>query len=182
MGYSVAQAAMDAGADVTLISGPSRLAPPSGASLVRVESARQMHDAVHAATAEADAIVMTAAVSDYRPARQSEQKIKKSADGAGLTVELVENPDIIGSLRDAPLVKIGFAAETNDHLTYGSRKLISKGLDLVVVNDAEATIGSPTSQATIISRDGRTEPLPEMTKEHLAAILVGRLATLIQSR
>jgi phosphopantothenoylcysteine decarboxylase/phosphopantothenate--cysteine ligase len=182
MGYSVAQAAMDAGADVTLISGPARLVPPAGATLIRVESARQMQEAVHAASANADAIVMTAAVSDYRPARQSEQKIKKSGDGAGLTVELVENPDIIGSLRDTRLVKIGFAAETNDHLTYGSRKLASKGLDLVVVNDAEATIGSPTSQATIISRDGGTESLPEMTKEHLAAILINRLASLLQSR
>ena len=182
MGYAVAQAALDAGADVTLISGPSRLTPPAGANLVRVESARQMQESVRVAAESADAIVMTAAVSDYRPARQSEQKIKKSPDAAGITLELVENPDIIGSLRDKPMVKIGFAAETNDHLTYGSRKLASKGLDLVVLNDAAATIGSLTSQATLIARGGDTEVLPEMTKEHLAARLVDRLAALLQSR
>jgi len=182
MGYAVAQAGADAGATVTLISGPSRLNPPYGASLIRVETAQQMYDEVQAATVRADAIVMTAAVSDYRPAQQSPLKIKKSEDGAGLSIDLVENPEIIGSLRDSPLLKIGFAAETNDHLSYGSRKLVSKGLDLVVVNDAEATIGSATSQATIISRDNCTESLPEMTKERLAALLMERLAALLEVR
>lgn len=182
MGYAVALAAIDAGANVTLISGPSRVPHPGGVQLVQVESARQMHEAVQAATTSAHAIVMTAAVSDYRPARQSDRKIKKAEDGAGLTIELVENPDIIGSLGNHAIVKIGFAAETNDHLTYGSRKLVAKGLDLVVVNDAEATIGSSTSQATIIARDGGSEELPEMTKERLAAHLIARLTTLLRDR
>lgn len=182
MGYAVAQAGADAGATVMLISGPSRLNPPYGASLIRVETAQQMYDEVQAAAVRADAIVMTAAVSDYRPAQQSPLKIKKAEDGAGLSIDLVENPEIIGSLRDSPLVKIGFAAETNDHLSYGSQKLVSKGLDLVVVNDAESTIGSATSQATIIFRDNRTESLPEMTKERLGALLMERLAALLEGR
>jgi phosphopantothenoylcysteine decarboxylase / phosphopantothenate---cysteine ligase len=127
----------------------------------------------------ADAIIMTAAVADYRPSHQSITKIKKRDGESGLTVELDRNPDIIGSLRDASLVRIGFAAETNDHIIYGADKLNKKNLDLVVVNDAVDTIGSANSAATIISRSEEPLILPKMVKERLASVIVARLPQML---
>ncbi|MDQ2683246.1 MAG: bifunctional phosphopantothenoylcysteine decarboxylase/phosphopantothenate--cysteine ligase CoaBC [Chloroflexota bacterium] len=182
MGYAVAQSLIDYGAHVTLISGPSTLVPPVGPELIHVESAQEMHDQVHAAIAGADAIVMTAAVADYRPAQVSEQKIKKSAGQPLMQLQLEQNTDIIASLRDAPVVRVGFAAVTNDHLINAQAKLVSKNLDIVVVNDAVETIGSTTSQATIVTKDQEPVALPRMLKERLAIEIVDRLATLLDRR
>ncbi len=182
MGYAIAQAAMDLGADVTLISGPTALQMPYGVQAVPVVSAQEMYDAVHAALPTAGGIVMTAAVADFRPATSSTTKIKKTAGTDTMSLELAKNPDIIGSLKDEALVKIGFAAETNDHIANGQTKLEAKGLDMVVVNDAVAAIGARTNQATIITRGHEPEALPLMTKEHLAAEIASRLAGMLATR
>jgi phosphopantothenoylcysteine decarboxylase / phosphopantothenate---cysteine ligase len=179
MGYALAQSVIDAGGRCVLITGPSLLPTPYGACVHKVESAVQMNIAVHEQVPSADAIIMTAAVADYRPSHQSITKIKKRDGEGGLTVELDRNPDIIGSLRDASLVRIGFAAETNDHIIYGSDKLNKKNLDMVVVNDAVDTIGSANSAATIISRSEEPLVLPKMVKERLASVIVARLPQML---
>jgi phosphopantothenoylcysteine decarboxylase/phosphopantothenate--cysteine ligase len=125
---------------------------------------------------------MTAAVADFRPASSSSSKIKKTDDHDTMSLELTKNPDIIASLRSLPLVKIGFAAETNDHVANATAKLHAKGLDMVVVNDAVEAIGSRFNQATILLPNAAPEALPLMTKEHLATDITGRLANLIASR
>ena len=181
MGYAIAQSVLDAGGNAILISGPSFLPVPIGACVVHVESASEMNDAVHAHVASAHAIVMTAAVADFRPAQVSAEKIKKQDSQEGMVLDLARNPDIIGGLRDAPLVRIGFAAETSDHTAHGA-KLAQKNLDLVIVNDAVDTIGAANSAATMITRDGEPEELPRMIKERLAALIVARLPGMIASQ
>jgi phosphopantothenoylcysteine decarboxylase/phosphopantothenate--cysteine ligase len=182
MGYGIAQAVIDAGGDVTLITGPSMLVPPVGAGVIPVESAQQMHDAVHASLEHADAIVMTAAVADYRPKHVRSEKIKKTDSNLDLSLELERNADIIASVSDKPLLRVGFAAETSNHLENAQKKLLSKKLDMVIVNDAVDTIGATTSQATLVT-DG-TEPvvLPRMIKERLAIEVVDRIAQLLANR
>ena len=179
MGYSLAQSALDAGANVVLITGPSNLPTPYGACVVRVESAEQMNTAVHTHVPTADAILMTAAVADFRPSRPSFEKIKKKEGQVGLTVELDRNPDIIGGLRDALILRIGFAAETSDHVRNGTDKLTRKNLDMVVVNDAVDTIGSTTIAATLITRSADPETLPRMVKERMAAAIIERLSAML---
>ena len=122
---------------------------------------------------------MTAAVADFRPSRPSFEKIKKKEGQVGLTVELDRNPDIIGGLRDAPILRIGFAAETSDHVRNGTDKLTRKNLDMVVVNDAVDTIGSTTIAATLITRSADPETLPRMVKERMAAAIIERLSAML---
>ena len=181
MGYAIAQAVIDRGGEVTLISGPSNLTPPVGANVVQIESAQQMHDAVHANLPGANAIVMTAAVADYRPANVQAEKIKKTDSNLDLSLQLERNIDIIASLRDEHLIRVGFAAETNDHVANATAKLIKKNLDMVIVNDAVDTIGSLSSQATLVTRDNAPESLPRMLKERLAVVIVDRLSALLMS-
>jgi len=182
MGYAVAQAVIDAGGDVTLVTGPSLLIPPVGADVIQVESAEDMFQAVHVNLSGADAIVMTAAVADYRPAVVQTEKIKKTDANEDLSMQLERNRDIIASLKNEPLLRVGFAAETSNHLANAHAKLQSKNLDLVVVNDAVATIGATTSQATIVDRTGRTDVLPLMSKERLAITLVERIGDELDRR
>lgn len=179
MGYSIAQSMIDRGAQVTLISGPVALPAPYGAELVQIESAAELLDAVRSATRGADALIMSAAVSDYRPSRQFTSKIKKDQTGDGLTVEFVTNPDIVAEISEPGLIKVGFAAETENLIENARRKLQAKALDMVIANDAERTIGSPDSQATLIYPDGRTESLEPMPKADLADLIADRVATLI---
>jgi phosphopantothenoylcysteine decarboxylase/phosphopantothenate--cysteine ligase len=182
MGYAITEAALQAGAAVTLITGPVSLSPPKGAKLVRVNTAREMEAAVREAVQDADALVMAAAVADYAPAQVSEQKIKKT--GENLTIELTRNPDILGGLAamDLPkLVRVGFAAETENLLRNAREKLERKRLDMNVANDAAASIGMENSALTLVTKDG-TEELPSMPKEQSARILVERLAALISER
>lgn len=182
MGYAIAQSVIDLGGSAILISGPTNLPLPYGACHVPVISAQDMFDAVHAHVGSAQAIVMTSAVADFRPAHQSTEKIKKHDGQEGLVLELARNPDIIGSLRDANLLRIGFAAETSDHLVRGIEKLSKKNLDMVVVNDAVDTIGAANSTATIVTRDRDPEVLPRLIKERLAAVIVERMCALLGSR
>jgi phosphopantothenoylcysteine decarboxylase / phosphopantothenate---cysteine ligase len=185
MGYAVAEAARDRGAAVTLITTPVALAPPHGVEVVRVDTALSMLAAVEEAVRRADALVMAAAVADYRVATPAERKIKKRGAAAeGLTIELVANPDILGSVA-GPAVRVGFAAETDDLLANAADKLRRKGLDLIVANDITgegAGFGSDTNHVVLLSRDGQPEELPILPKREVADALLDRVAALLAAR
>lgn len=181
-GYAIAEAAAAAGARTTLVSGPCALPVPAGVQRIEVTSARQMHQEVLARSSRQALVIGVAAVADYRPAGSVEQKIKKGANGQGMNLPLVENPDIIGAVAALPKgpVVVGFAAETQDPLANARRKLVRKGLDAIVVNDvSNQAIGfnSNENAATLIWTDGQAE-LPQQTKAALAADLIRRLAAL----
>lgn len=171
MGYALAAEARDRGAEVTLISGPTSLPPPLAVTLVRVETALDMQAAVHQAIEEADLLIMNAAVADFRPAAASEQKIKKG-DDEELLLRLVRNPDILAGLADRRhLVKVGFAAETQNLLDYAREKIARKGLDMIVANEAVASIGAEDLQATLLTEDS-VERLPLLPKQQAAAAIL----------
>lgn len=182
MGYAIAAAALVQGASVTLISGPVTLAPPAGVSMVHVETAQQMETAVHAAIHDADVLIMAAAVADFRAAAPADQKIKKDANTETLDLHLVRNPDILAGVQRPGLLKIGFAAETEDLLANAARKVVSKGLDMIVANDATATIGAADSTATLLFADGRVEPLPRLAKGEVANRIVSAIRDLLVAR
>ncbi|MGI8854422.1 MAG: bifunctional phosphopantothenoylcysteine decarboxylase/phosphopantothenate--cysteine ligase CoaBC [Thermomicrobiales bacterium] len=179
MGYAIASAAVARGAAVTLVSGPTALVPPAGAVYVPVGTAAEMEAATHEAVRDADALIMSAAVADFRPARAATRKIKKTAESAAPEIVLERTPDILAGLRDLPLVKIGFAAETDDLLQNARQKLAAKGLAMIVANDAVATIGARDSAATFLYADGRVEEQPHQAKEALAERILDQLTTLL---
>jgi phosphopantothenoylcysteine decarboxylase/phosphopantothenate--cysteine ligase len=179
MGFAVARAALAAGAEVTLISGASDLLVPAGAKHLSVETTAELKSAVEEATIGADVLIMAAAVADFQPERRANQKIKKTDGTTHLELRLVRNPDILAELNRPDLLKIGFAAETEDLVENATRKLHAKGLAMVVANDAEATIGSPDTEATILTADGRVIPMPRMSKELLAETIVELVTTLL---
>ncbi|HKP54141.1 MAG TPA: bifunctional phosphopantothenoylcysteine decarboxylase/phosphopantothenate--cysteine ligase CoaBC [Chloroflexia bacterium] len=179
-GYAIAEEAYNAGADVTLISGPVSLTPPHGIETVHVGTALDMETAVREAIVGADALVMAAAVADYAPIEVSEQKIKKT--GENLTINLGRNPDILGGLAEMELpglVRIGFAAETEDLLQNARQKLEKKKLDMIVANDAVSSIGSDDSALTFITRDGDVEHLSPLPKQESARRIIERLVKLL---
>jgi phosphopantothenoylcysteine decarboxylase/phosphopantothenate--cysteine ligase len=169
MGYALAETALTLGADVVLIAGPSDVLPPAEVKHIAVESAVEMLHVVEDETIDADVLIMAAAVADFRPAEYSSQKLKKQSGQTTYVLELVMNPDILASIERPHLLKVGFAAETEDLIENAMRKLRSKGLAMVVANDAIATIGAPDSQATILTREGSIMELPRLSKEDLAA-------------
>jgi phosphopantothenoylcysteine decarboxylase/phosphopantothenate--cysteine ligase len=175
-GHALAAAAAARGAEVVLVS-TSALPDPAGVQVVRVESALELRSAVLTAAADADAVVMAAAVADFRPADVAEHKIKKRDDGSAPVIELVRNPDILvelAALRRPHQVVVGFAAETGDAdgdvLSHGRAKLVRKGCDLLVVNEVGAgkTFGADTTSAVLLGRDGSEQVVPEGPKEALA--------------
>ncbi|MGE0625144.1 MAG: bifunctional phosphopantothenoylcysteine decarboxylase/phosphopantothenate--cysteine ligase CoaBC [Pseudomonadales bacterium] len=182
-GYAMAAAAVAAGARVTLISGPVSEPVPAGATLIPVESARDMLAASLEAAARCDLFIAVAAVADYRPAAVAERKIKKREAGTkALRLELVENPDIVASVAALPNrpVVVGFAAETHDALTHARDKLKSKGLDAIVVNDVsrrDIGFGSDSNAATLLWADGEVT-LEKQSKASLATEILHRLTTL----
>jgi phosphopantothenoylcysteine decarboxylase/phosphopantothenate--cysteine ligase len=190
MGVALAEEARDRGADVTLIAGPLSVAQPVGVAVERVETARQMRDAVCRAIRDADALVMAAAVADYRVEQVAAQKIKKGSaaentDGS-LNLHLVRNPDILAELAALPaagrLIRVGFAAETTDLARNAASKLSTKRLDLLVGNDvsqAGSGFGTPTNEVTIFHADGRIEPLTLLPKTQVAAAIWDRVAPLL---
>jgi phosphopantothenoylcysteine decarboxylase / phosphopantothenate---cysteine ligase len=183
MGYAIAEEAMYAGAEVLLISGPVAISPPPGVQFVRVTTALSMEAAVREAVQDADVLIMAAAVADYAPAEVAEQKIKKTGDT--LTLNLKRNPDILGNLAelDLPgLVRVGFAAETQDLLENARHKLEKKRLDMIVANDAVASIGSDESALTLLKKNGDTEHLPPMPKKQSAKLIVERVAGMVEMR
>jgi phosphopantothenoylcysteine decarboxylase/phosphopantothenate--cysteine ligase len=183
MGYAVAREAARLGASVTLVSGPVSLSPPLGVDVVSVETAAEMAEAVTARFPQADAVVMAAAVADFRPAAVSSAKIKKDAGFSH--VDLRPTTDILAELGKTKerQVLVGFAAET-DHLeAEGRRKLAEKNLDLVVVNEVGRPgtgFGSETNRAAILSAAGDDEALRMWTKDDLAAAICDRVARLLR--
>ncbi len=177
MGYAVAQAAREAGAEVVLVSGPVSLPAPAGVTRVTVESAQQMHDAVHEVIGDADIYVGAAAVADYRPASVADQKIKKCTDT--MTLELVRAPDILASvaaLERRPFV-VGFAAETQDVERNARSKLECKRLDLIAANRVgDGVAFDRDDNALLLLWRGGREELPSCGKLELARQLVGRIA------
>jgi phosphopantothenoylcysteine decarboxylase/phosphopantothenate--cysteine ligase len=168
MGYAIAERAAKRGARVILVSGPVSLAAPHGCELVNVRSALDMHAAVMKEREQADAIVMTAAVADYRPSAPHTQKLKKADT---LTLELVKNPDILADLGAARAgsrpVLVGFALETQNVIEYAREKLEKKRVDLVVANHASDGLGGDTNVATLVHAQGE-DPLGKLKKHELA--------------
>jgi phosphopantothenoylcysteine decarboxylase/phosphopantothenate--cysteine ligase len=183
MGVALAMAAIDAGADVTLIATPTVTAVPEGPDTVRVETALQMEEAVHAAAVGADALIMAAAVADFRPRDVAVAKIKKQAGVDDVSLSLVKNPDILAGVDESSVLKIGFAAETHDVLANAEAKLHTKGLAMIVANNAARTLGSDSVQATLLFRDGR-EPvrLEEMPKTAAAERIIEDVARLLRDQ
>jgi phosphopantothenoylcysteine decarboxylase/phosphopantothenate--cysteine ligase len=186
-GYAIAQAALDAGARVTLVTTPTSLTPPVGARVVNVETAGQMLEAVLAESASADALIMAAAVADFRPKRSAKNKLKKR-DGIP-RVELEATEDILAAVakqktgKKHPRILVGFAAESRDLLANASEKLKSKKLDLIVANDitaSDAGFGTETNRVTLIFKKGMQESLPLMSKTEVAETIVARLAALLE--
>ena len=184
MGFAVAEAARDRGAEVVLVSGPAALPDPYAVCVVRVQNAAGMRDAVLEACAGADALVMAAAVADYQPAAAVGQKIKRTAEG--LTLSLMKTPDILAEVGERPgLVKVGFAAESEDLLANARKKLGSKGLDLIAANDITAEgsgFGSDTNRVLLLGRDGSEEELPLLPKYEVAGRILDRVAAIIVAR
>ena len=180
-GYAIARMAAARGAEVTLVSANVALPDPAGARVVRVTSASQLRDAMVAAAPAADAIVMAAAVADYRPEVRQPVKIKKT--GVAEPIKLVENPDILQELsahRARPgQVVAGFAAETDDILANGRKKLASKGCDLLVVNQVGSGLAFGTSDnaAVVLAADGTFTDVPLGPKEVLAGVLWDQVGT-----
>lgn len=189
MGYAIAEAARDRGASTTLITTPVALPPPYGVEVKRVCRAVEMRDAVLAACAEADALVMAAAVADFQPAMVAAQKIKKQPGQQTLALTLTRTPDILQDVAahaaDFPnLVCVGFAAESQDLLHNAVAKLHSKGLAFIVANDITATnagFGTDTNRVVILDHKG-PESLPLMSKYDVAGRILDRLVTLFETR
>ncbi len=188
MGYAVARAAWRRGAEVVLVSGPTELDDPPGVEVVRVETAREMDEAVREHVASADLSVFAAAVSDYRPASPAGKKLKRAEAGPETTVELTENPDVAGgsrAVRKDGAVTVGFALETDDLLENGRRKLEEKGFDLLVANDATeegAGFGVETNRVTLLADGGEAEELPLLSKDEVAERILDRVADRLAGR
>jgi phosphopantothenoylcysteine decarboxylase/phosphopantothenate--cysteine ligase len=182
-GTAIARALADLGADVTFVTGPADVPPPAGVTVVKVQTAREMLDAVQAAR-PADAAVFAAAVADWRVANAGTSKIKK--DGSGLpTLEFAENPDILATVAQMkegrPGLVVGFAAETDDVIAHATAKRLRKGCDWIVANDvspATGIMGGTENAVTLIMEDG-SESWPRMTKDAVAVALAKRIAEAI---
>jgi len=186
MGYAVAAAAQWAGAEVTLVSGPTALRAPAGVTTVAIETAQELTDAVLATLPGADVVIMAAAIADYRPARPADQKLKKREQGDTMSIEMTRTADVLQAIvakRDPRTIVVGFKAETGDALAEASRMLREKKLDLVVANDVTAKgseFGSETDQVTFVSADG-AEALPLLSKREVARRLVAKIAERLAS-
>jgi phosphopantothenoylcysteine decarboxylase/phosphopantothenate--cysteine ligase len=179
MGYALAEAARDRGAKVTLVTTLTSLPEPVGVDVVEVNTAQEMHQAVENVTSQADALIMAAAVADYRPLKAVKDKIKKGK--AGLTLELECIPDILGTVK-GNFAKVGFAAESTNLVENAKQKLKQKGLDLIVANDITASnsgFGTDTNRVTIIDREGKVDSLPLMPKREVADKILGRVSELL---
>ncbi|NGZ05641.1 MAG: bifunctional phosphopantothenoylcysteine decarboxylase/phosphopantothenate--cysteine ligase CoaBC [Magnetococcales bacterium] len=197
MGWEIALAALRAGAEVELVHGPVTLPAPMGACCHAVDSARAMLDAVVPLWLDTtdrpgcDVAILTAAVADFRPTEQRQNKIKKSSGIQESTLELTLNPDILAMLSawsgvatrsGRQRIVVGFAAETDAPLIHGREKLARKGCDLMAINDVSAAgsgFGTDTNAVTLIGRDGRTEPWPLLPKEQVAERLIQTITNLI---
>jgi phosphopantothenoylcysteine decarboxylase/phosphopantothenate--cysteine ligase len=185
-GFALAQAALERGAEVVLISGPTALPTPVGAQRIDVQTAAEMHKATLEAARKADVLVMAAAVSDFRPASASAHKIKRGLEALTLTLEPTD--DILRSVAEGrskagrPKVIVGFAAESQDLVANASAKLKAKGLSLIVANDITAPgagFGVDTNRVTLIESGGAAKALPVMSKIEVAEIVLDRVVQML---
>jgi len=177
MGFAIAEAARDRGAFVTLVTGPAALDTPWAIHRVDVTTVAEMMIALEQATADSDAIVMSAAPADFRPAAPADHKLKKLPGQEQMAVEMERNPDIIASLQGGG-VRVGFAAETRNVAEYARQKLPAKRLHFIVANDVSAAgsgFGTDTNQVTFFHDDGRTEELPLMSKYAVGMAIMDRI-------
>jgi phosphopantothenoylcysteine decarboxylase/phosphopantothenate--cysteine ligase len=179
MGYAIADAARQRGAEVILVSGPTNLTPPAGVLLHRVQTACDMYTAVMQEYAKVDVVIKAAAVSDYRPKEFIPYKVKKTEDVQ--TIELMRNPDILAELgqRKGRRVLVGFAAETEELLANARKKVQAKHLDMIVANEvghAGSGFQSDENKVLILHDNGRIEDLPQMSKQQLAHEILARVA------
>ena len=178
MGHALARSAARRGGTVTLITGPTTLAPPEDVDVVRVETAEEMNEAVQAHRETADLVLMAAAVADYTPAERSNTKLKKGDD---FVLHLRRTPDILKTVGDhkrSGQTLVGFAMETNDAYENARRKLEEKNLDWIVLNNLTeegAGFGPSTNRVTLLSRDGASEDLPLMSKSDVAEAILDRV-------
>ncbi len=173
MGYAIAEAALEAGHEVILISGPVKLDPPRDAKLVLVSTSDEMFDAVHRHADNCDVCILCAAVADYKPAKVSPMKIKKRA--GNLSLELVPTRDILDSLgrrQNRQFLLVGFAAETNDMEQNAVQKLRAKNCDIMVANDARLGMESDENELMILFRNGEMKNISRAPKKILARELV----------
>jgi phosphopantothenoylcysteine decarboxylase / phosphopantothenate---cysteine ligase len=186
-GYALAQAALDLGAQVTLITTPTSLVSPVGANVIHVETAKQMLDAVLKESEESDALIMASAVADFRPRNMAKNKIKK--EGGVPQIELEATEDILKTVAGQKSGKrrlrvvVGFAAESQDLLQNAANKLESKNLDLIVANDIsadDAGFAVETNRVTLLFADGRRESLPLMSKAKTAEVILEQVALMLE--
>ena len=183
MGYALAEAARDRGAKVVLVSAPTALLKPVGIDVVNVGTAQEMHEAVKKAVAKADALIMAAAVADYRPRKVSRSKIKREL-ASSLTLELERTPDILIEVK-GKFLRVGFAAESENLVANAKEKLEKKRLDLIVANDITAKgsgIGADTNQVVIIDRKGKVEKLPLLPKREVADRILDKVIQLFSKK
>jgi len=183
MGYALAEAARDRGAEVVLVTAPCALGRPYGVEVIDVATAEEMYEAVKKAVAKADVLIMAAAVADYRPSKVSASKIKRQ-QASSLTLEMERTPDILGQVK-GKFLRVGFAAESENLVANAKRKLKDKQLDLIVANDITTPgsgIGADANQVAIITPDGKAEKLSTLPKREVADRVLDRVAKLLDKR
>ena len=181
MGYAIAEAARDRGADAVLVTAPTSLPDPTGVKMARVNSAIEMGHALDRECADADAIIMAAAVADWRVSEIADQKVKKTGADTW-TIDLVKNPDLIAGIHADKLVKVGFAAESEDLIQNARAKIQSKGLHMIVANDITATdagFAVDDNRVIILDREGAIERLPLMSKYDVGVEILDRVKPLL---
>ncbi len=182
MGYALAEAARNRGAEVKLITAALSIPPSAGIDVIPVETALGMKLAVTSAVDEADALIMAAAVADYQPKMAAKSKIKK--DNSTLTLELTKTMDILAEAK-GDFIKVGFAAETEDLIPNACKKIRGKKLDLIVANDVKAEgsgFGADTNKVTIIDKDEKAEKLPLMSKREVADKILDRVVAILEDK
>jgi phosphopantothenoylcysteine decarboxylase/phosphopantothenate--cysteine ligase len=182
MGYALAEAARDRGAKVLLIAAPTSLARPVGVDMIDVTTAQEMYQAIEEAAPRADALIMAAAVADYRPSSVAKDKIKKEA--TSLTLELERTQDILASVK-GDFIKVGFAAESANLLQNAKHKLHQKGLDLIVANNVterDSGFAADNNRVTIIDREDKTDSLPLLPKREVADKILDSVTQLLASQ
>ena len=182
MGYAIAEAALARGHEVTLISGPSSIAPPRGAKFISITTGDELFAAVHRAVRSCDVLVMCAAVSDYKPAASAARKMKKRK---ALTLKLVPTRDILASLSSESrrYLVVGFAAETHDLKINAQKKLRAKNCDMIVANDvsrSDSGMESDMNEVVIFLRDGESEKISRASKKIIARELVKKISKMFE--
>lgn len=181
MGYAIAEAARDLGAQAVIVSAPTALPDPTGVKVAKVNSALEMGHALDKECADADAVIMAAAVADWRVAEIADQKVKKTGADTW-TIDLVKNPDLIAGIHADKLVKVGFAAESEDLIENARAKIQSKGLHFIVANDItaeDAGFAVDDNRVIILDREGSVERLPLMSKYDVGVEILDRVKPLL---